>query len=423
MIAQITIENFKSIKNEVVFSFEATNFREHPSNVTQIGKSRILKSTVVYGANASGKSNVLMALSALDYLVLNSADFAPDKSIGPYEPFLLDYTSKKLPVKIELAFYIDTTLYTFRVEYLEKEIVKEELFFRPKSQRSVIYSRIKGSPIQYGEHYRGERKSVERKLLPNQLFLSKAVIDNVQILIPVFRYFANQLASYPFFSEFDEHRFHQLYAERLADTEDTEFNEKFNRIICALDMGITRVQSENVDWNQTHFPDELPDAVRKKIKEDYQYRIKALHDVYDNGKRVGEVYFSKEEESKGTQTLFALAGIIIDVLEEGAVLVVDEFEKNLHPHITKSLIKLFHDPVLNRRNAQLIFATHDISQLDSDLFRRDQIWFVEKNERGETDLFSLADIKGVRSNIPFDKWYDSGKFGATPLVDDLALSM
>ena len=423
MLAKIAIENFKSIKHRQVFSLEATSFKEHISNITQIKKDRILRSSVIYGANASGKSNVLMALSALDYLVMKSAELSPNETIGPYEPFLLDRTSKKLPVKIELDFYLESTLYSFRVEYLEKEIVREELLFRPKSQRSAIYTRVKGSPIQYGDHYKGERKSIERKLLPNQLFLSKAVLDNVQILTPVFRYFKERFASYPFFSDFDEHRFHQLYAKRLADTADISFNEKFNRIICALDTGITRVQSESVDWNQTHFPDELPETVRKRIKEDYQYKIKAMHNVYEDGKRVGEVSFSKDEESEGTQSLFVLAGIIIDVLEDGSVLVVDEFEKNLHPHITKSLVGLFHNPELNKHSAQLIFATHDISQLDSDLFRRDQIWFAEKNEMGETDLFSLADIKGVRNNVPFDKWYDSGKFGATPLIDDLQLSL
>lgn len=422
MLSRIAIENFRSIKNRVEFSFEATTFKEHYNNLVEVHNKKLLKTSVIYGPNASGKSNILMAFSAIDFLVLRSAKFEPKEEIGPYEPYLLDRSTKDQPVKFELDFYIDDILYTLFLEFKKNTITREELVFRPKRQPSVIYSRIFGNPIAFGEHYKGDRKSIEKKLLPNQLFLSKAVLDNVEVLIPVFNFFKEKLASYPFFEDFHESRIQQLYARRLADPEDIEFNEKFNRIICAFDTGISRVKSEIIDWKKVNLPQDIPESVIERLKDDHMYKIKAVHNVYENDKIVGETEFDKDQESRGTQSLFMLAGIILDAFEDSTILVVDEFEKNLHPHITKSLIKLFHNPSVNEKNAQLIFATHDLSQLDSDIFRRDQIWFTEKNERGETDLFSMADISGVRPNVPYDKWYDSGKFGATPIVNELEMT-
>ncbi|WP_199142117.1 AAA family ATPase, partial [Pedobacter sp. ASV12] len=156
-----------------------------------------------------------------------------------------------------------------------------------------------------------------------------------------------------------------------------------------------------------------------RIQDRFKYDIKTSHPLYENGKEVGEYTFEVAQESTGTKNLFALGGLIIDALEEGRTLVVDELEKNLHPNITRFLIQLFHHPELNKKNAQLIFATHDITQLSNDTFRRDQVWFTEKNERGESILFRCSDLEGVRLNTPLDKWYASGRFGATPIIDDV----
>lgn len=125
-----------------------------------------------------------------------------------------------------------------------------------------------------------------------------------------------------------------------------------------------------------------------------------------------------KDESTGTKNLFALGGIIIEALEDGSVLIIDELEKNLHPMITKFLIQIFHNPLLNKHNAQLIFGTQDVIQLNSEVFRRDQVWFTEKNEYGESILFRCSDMEGVRINTPLDKWYIAGRFGATPVIRD-----
>ena len=141
--------------------------------------------------------------------------------------------------------------------------------------------------------------------------------------------------------------------------------------------------------------------------------------MYDNNILVGETTLSLLEESIGTQSLFVLGAKIIETLEKGSVLVVDELDTSLHSFITKMIIMLFQDKNINNKNAQLIFTTHDISLLDKDLIRKDQVWITEKNDKGETDLYSLQDFENLREDTSFDKWYLSGKFGGVPQIKSL----
>ncbi|GAB3915255.1 hypothetical protein GCM10028803_61910 [Larkinella knui] len=171
------------------------------------------------------------------------------------------------------------------------------------------------------------------------------------------------------------------------------------------------------DWQDGALSD-LPEEVKTKIKEQYKYEIRTLHPVFENGVKVDERAFEIRSESTGTQSLFAIGGILLDALDKGRVLVVDEFEKNLHPEITKYFIRMFHNPDINQKNAQLIFATHDVSQLSNDHFRRDQVWFTSKDEFGSTEIRRCSDIPGLRLGTPIDKWYASGRIGSTPQIDD-----
>ena len=224
---------------------------------------------------------------------------------------------------------------------------------------------------------------------------------------------------YPFLNEDHENSLTRLYSKKLAEERDSGFSKKLNALICALDTGISSVSANEIDEGSFRFPENVPVEIKIKIKEDFKYDIKTEHPSFENGKKVGQVYFDVEEESTGTKNLLVIGGIILDSLEAGRILVVDEFEKNLHPSITRYLIALFHNPLTNPKNAQLIFATHDITQLASGEFRRDQIWFTEKNEFGATELYACSEIKGVRTENPLDKWYASGKFGATPIINDV----
>ena len=420
MLIRFSVKNFRSIKDRAEITMKKTGLKELNINTyTVLNNIKLLKSAIIFGPNASGKSCFLRAFKALEYLILNSSNFKPDQNIAPYEPHKLELQHSKAPVQFEIEFIRNNIRFEYLVSFLNDRIEKEELSFFPNSVRTLLFSRIFGKKIKFGESYKGGKLTIEKLLLPNQLFLSKAAENNVESVLGAFRFFGQGIMILPFLEEYGETSISRLYAKRLAEEKDSSFSRRFNSLICALDTGISSVKAEEVDWKNFKFPDNMPEEVKKQFQEEYKYDIKTQHTLFKGNKEAGFEYFDIDEESKGTKSLFVIGGIILDALEKGKVLVVDEFEKNLHPSITRFLIKLFHNPLSNPKNSQLIFATHDITQLSNDNFRRDQIWFTEKNEFGATSLYRCSDIKGIRLGTPLDKWYSSGRFGATPIIDDV----
>lgn len=418
MLVKFVVENFRSLKDRIELDINKSTLKGHIGNYFDHQDGKLLTTTVIYGANASGKSGFLRALQALEYLVLNSADFKLDKIIAPYEPFLLDEDSQSNPVSFEIEFISNDTRYSYFLSYSLKEIEIEELNVYNGNYKALLFNREKGKDIKFGDSYRGGKKTIERMTLPNQLFLSKAVENNVEVLLDAYRFFDNKLKVYPILEGMAEEDLKRLYARRLAEDGNSSFSRKFNALICALDTGISQVSAEEVNEEMFRFPATIPDEVKASFLDQYKYDIKTYHKVYKDDKQVGQKAFDVSEESSGTKNLFAMGGLIIEALEQGHVLVVDELEKNLHPDITTFLIRLFHRPDVNRNNAQLIFATHDITQLSHDTFRRDQVWFVEKNEFGASRMFRCSEIEGVRADTPLDKWYIAGRLGATPIIKD-----
>lgn len=419
MLISFAVTNFRSIRERVELDMIKSGLKGNVSNYFKAPHNKqLLKSAVLFGPNASGKSSFLMAIRALDYLVDMSSGFKPEKSIPPYEPHRLEKQYADKPVVLEISFIAAGVQYDYKVSFDKSSILHEELHFYPSGSRSLLYHRQAGQETKFGDAYRGPKKQLEKLLLPNQLLLSKAAENNVEILFEPYHFFAKQIWVYPFMDELHESNLKQLYSRRLAQDSDSNFFKRFNSLICALDTGILGVESEEVDWSKYEFPSNMPDEVRKKIQEDYKYDIKTQHPLFEGEKQIGIEKFDVDEESTGTKSLFVIGGIILDTLEHGRTLVVDEFEKNLHPAITQYLIQLFHNKITNPHNAQLVFATHDITQLSNDNFRRDQVWFTEKNEFGVTSLYRCSDIPGIRLNTPLDKWYASGRFGATPLIHD-----
>lgn len=414
MLVYFAISNFRSFKDKAVLDMRKTSSKGYPGNY----QGDLLRSSVLYGANASGKSGFLRAIRALEFLVINSADFRPKKEIPVYEPFLLDVTHQQKAVEFEIEFFSLDVRYLYKVSFSSHQIDFEELYFYKGNSKALLFSRESNSDIKFGDYYKGAKKTIEKMLLPNQLFLSKAALNNVESLLGAYYFFEEVLETVPIMDTETEEDLKRFYARRLAEDEDGIFTKRFNALICALDTGIERVSVEEMDWGSFEFPSAMPDEILGQIKEKFRYDIKTSHSLFDSGKRVGSHNFEVKDESTGTKNLFALGGIIIEVLERGSVLIVDELEKNLHPMITKFLIQIFHNEVLNIKNAQLLFATHDVSQLSSEVFRRDQVWFTEKNEYGASELFRGSDMEGLRLNTPLDKWYMSGRFGATPIIND-----
>lgn len=432
MLINLAISNYRSIKDKVALSMlPAKAFKERPTNLFHANeKFELLRSACIYGANASGKSNFILGLISFGKYILESSDLKLEQEIPLYDPFLLDLKSSKLPSKFEIDFIAsDNIRYEYIVEISHKKVEFESLYFYPKGQKSKVFVRINGKPIDFGTIIKGEKKSIEARMLDNQLFLSRAANEKIEALYPVYNYFRFtelfdiQNINVPFGSVSSD------IIARLLKEKDESFLVKLRSLINALDTGIISFDIRKTEG--IPFLKGLPEEAMKMYNEELfsmlskelSFEISTYHNAYDeNGNALKPIAFSIERESSGTKSLFALATFILDSLEKGSLFVIDEFEKNLHPSIVRFLVGLYNNPKMNTMNAQILFTTHDTSLLNNEIFRRDQVWFTDKNSQGITELYSMADISGIRNNIPYDKWYLSGRFGATPVINEPNIS-
>jgi uncharacterized protein len=419
MILNFSVANFRSIKEKQSFSMLAEQkVKEHPDNLIKNAKLNVLSSAGIYGRNASGKSNLITAISAMQYLVTQSSGFEVNKLIKCYEPYKLDAANLKLPTEFKMQFIShDDIKYDYEVIFSEFEIIKETLWFYPKNQIALLYERKKGSMV-YGEYFTGRKKEIESSLYPNQLFLSKVGKERIDILVMPYVFFVEFFISAKQHSKY-ENLLLRMFSRKMGKTKTDDFNENINKLLKIADTGIDGLSVKEVDTSKLKLPEDMALSEKERMHELYKYQIRTIHKQYKKGKESGTIDFKLEDESTGTIKLLAIGGLIIEALAAGRVVIIDELDKSLHPKLTRELVKLFLNKKTNPHGAQLIFATHDVSLLNMNLLRRDQIWLAD-NENGKgSSYYAISDIPGVRNNIPFDKWYMSGKFGAVPVINDL----
>ena len=411
MIKSFRIKNFRSVKEEQVLDLTAANNNKeiHTNNAVQPEgrKFSILKSVGVFGANASGKSNILLAFKAIEYMVTESSDWKLDAEIRCYEPFKLDEKTRNAPCIFEIEFIGEgNLLYLYKIEFTRYSFIHESLSFYPTTQKANLFSRNIDEngkqSISFGSRLKGKVKTIP--CLKNNLYLSKAANTEgaSEILKTIYRYFRNKLAI------IDQNI--MLGTNMLL--KDTKQREALTALLACADTGITGIElkEKNIDTDKLHFPGSLSDDMKNHIIEDNKYQPVFFH----HGKK--EYEFSLHEESRGTQRLLELSPLLLVGLKRGDIIVIDEIDSSLHPHISELLINLFHDPQVNKNNAQLIFSSHDITLMNQEFMRRDQVVLTEKDEFGATGLFSLDEINGVRKDSPYSKWYLSGRMGAVPQI-------
>lgn len=414
MVIEFSIKNYRSIKDRQTFSFEAEATKSKPDNVFEVplanGKTiRLLKSAVIYGANASGKSNVIKAFNFFWGEVYYGFERVGDK-IRSYQPFLFSLTTKKEPVELSLTFITKGIKYKYEVAFTANEVVSETLDYYPKGQSHSLLKRSMLGATSDKIHKAQLGKNVGNKeidVFKNQFALTKFGRDIPnELLTNVFLYFrtlrVQGLSKYPDQEEVMGQKHIPSFKYDIARS------KKLEHLIKFADTKLSGLGWEALEIQQYD-----------EFGTEEVFLAKGQHPVYDNGQIVGEVEIPFSEESEGTKTLFDLGYLILSVLEKGGVLIYDELDNSLHPKVVKMLVQLFHNPVTNPENAQLLFATHETTLLDKDVFRTDQIWFTEKNKQGETELFSAQDFDGVREDTPFDKWYLAGKFGGIPNIEDI----
>lgn len=417
MIIDFTVTNFRSIKNEQIFSLYVPALGEHLSeNVSYPidNKIGVLKSAGFYGANASGKSNLLQAFYALQYMIKSSGDLKEGDNIPCYEPYLLAEETKSAPVHFEIEFCIPHTEKTLRYRYcvafIASKIVDESLVFYPSTQKAIIFEREADDTwqtIKFGSLYKGGKKRLP--FFANNAYLAKAgdSADTPTMIRDVYNYFRKDLIHLGI---------HEM-PHQLNWLEDKQLVNKVASLLSLVDTGISSLEiQENSDIDEIKMKlfDNLPEDIKSQILKDQKYKASFLHlsETGDN-----EI-FEEEQESSGTQKLFKLAPLIFEILSKGGVLIMDELDNSMHPFMAELIIKLFNDPHVNKSNAQLIFSTHNINLMSAELLRRDQIWLVEK-QQGASRFFSVDDFdkKKVKPQSPFNQWYAEGRFGAIPAIN------
>lgn len=424
MLIQFSVKNFKAFKDKATLSLVASNYdkdiREEENVIVNEGRNlRLLKSAVIYGANASGKSKLIEAIAFMRSFVVNSSK---DSSLGEaidVEPFRLSNETENEPSEFEIIFSLNNIVYRYGFEVTPENIVSEWLYYKPKTKEVELFYREEDTYDIHETHFKKGKTVVNEGLVrKNALLLSVAAQFNDKTSNNVIDWFKRLKA----ISGLDE-RGYQGYT--MGKTQDLASKIEILELLKAADLGIIDLQLEALDVNKLPkgLPKEIREELIRELKENdgkYVSDVLTSHKKYNNNREyVGNVTFSlDDDESSGTRKFFALTGPILDVLENGHILIVDELDSKLHPNLVCKLVSLFNSKEVNKKNAQLIFNTHDTNLLSSDLFRRDQIWFTEKNKHGEARLFSLADFKSdeVRKKESFEENYIRGKYGAIPYL-------
>lgn len=419
MIVDFTIGNFRSIKDPQTFSLYAETPGSHlADNIAWPGGDGIgvLKCAGIYGANAAGKSNLLAAFLALQYIINRSGDLKAGEMIPCYEPYLLSAQHLSAASHFEIEFFVPDPArqtgpairYRYRVAFDRDRIVEENLVFYPSAKAALVFDRNAGDTwetIRFGSHYKGGNKRLP--FFANNAYLSKAgnSADAPQMIRDVYNRFRNNLDN-----------FAPNETKSIANWfENANALHQVGRLLALVDTGIFGVKfAERQLPDIIGLPEHFPDAVKKSILHNMKYQPVFAHRT-DAGETV---FFEAETESTGTRKFFGLAPTIIDVLHRGGVLIMDELDNSMHPFMAELIIKLFNDPRVNRNNAQLIFSTHNVNLMTPELLRRDQIWLAEKRD-GATTLFSLDDFdkNKVKPQSPFSQWYIDGRFGGIPAID------
>jgi len=411
MLISFSVENFRSIRDLQTLSLESQSSDDHLlwSNTTEAAKRRLGKVAAVYGPNGSGKSNLIKAMIWFREFVLSSSKEGQAGEKIAVEPFLLSDFSAEQPSHFEIEFFWKDFEYRYGFTATNEAIETEWLFRKqPGARPARLFTREEGKISSSSEFFK-EGKGLESRTRSNALFLSVCA----QFAGPEAEKILLWFRQLRHISGLDDRGYLGFTAERLSHEEHRTKLVEFAR---QADFNIVDLDAEEL--SEEKIPKELPAELRKQILSGRAFSgIKTYyHKLNSNGEIIGRVEFDlTDDESQGTQKFIALSGPITHTLEEGSILVIDELEARLHPKLTQAIVDLFQSPV-NDKNAQLICATHDVTLLEPERFRRDQVWFCEKGHDGATSLFSLAefDPQKVRSTTKFSRQYMLGLFGAIP---------
>lgn len=427
MLLRFRCKNLASFRDEQEISLVAAKTRapEHDEVLldTPIEGVKALRAAAIFGANASGKSKMLSGMQNLSRIVLESwRAWEPKRKIPAWNPFLLDDESRDDPALLEIDFVVGEAIYNYGFEFNEERFTKEWLIDNTNTSKQLFIRNAELSPTEFRFPNRNlpdtaQLQRIVQQTRPNSLFLSAAAQYGYKPLSQIYDWIterfnltkpgSGRLLSYTAGQCLSAERLDQIRSVLIASGTGVE----------DIQVDVENLSSEEIELNQA-----VRDALRSRglaIPEDIpeppkdRKRVKMLHRGKD-----GKLYaLPYEVESEGTSAFFELLGPILCELETGSVMLIDELESSLHPLLAQYIVKMFSDPKWNPRGAQLIFATHNPRLLDPDLLRRDQIWLVDKNSEGASEIHSLAEYK-PRKGQNREEAYLNGRFGGIPIIDE-----
>lgn len=415
MLIEFRIKNFRSLRDEQVLSLVASKDKTLQDTHTQFtgisAAPTLLRSAVVYGANASGKSNLIKALQYMRNVVIESATAIQPGQTFSVQPFRLDSDSVSQPTEFEVTFLLGGVRYQYGFAMTAQRIISEHLLvykaFKPQRWFTRYFDIGTGKDVyEFGPGLKGPKNLWEGATRPNALFLSMAVQLNSDALSPVFEWFLNRLVIFNEQAQLSP----QVTIQMLKQAEGCRDICNF---LSAADISIADidVETRKVPRQALHF-DLVAEKTEVRTEEIEEHKVR-FHHVTEHGKAV----FDLMDESSGTRNLLFVAGPVMNILNKGLTLVIDELDTSLHTLLVRELVGLFHRSEINTSGAQLVFATHDTSLLDApDLFRRDQVWFVEKDQDQASKLLSLSEFS-PRKNEALERGYLIGRYGGVPFID------
>ncbi len=415
MIIRFSAENFLSIAEKQELTLVASSLKDLPESLIKLEQSNydLLPVAAIYGANASGKTNVVKMLHYISHAV-ESSHRAWEPGKGTHRsPFMFgDWPSK--PSSFEVEFARGGVRYRYGFSLDSEKILEEWLYAYPngKQQRWFTRSEVPERTFSFSRELPSEKtRTIEGLTRPNSLYLSAAAQNNHESLMPVYDFLVEDLR----FSFAREH----LGRKTLEMCADDRHKGLFLQYLKAADLGVQGLRIEKTDLGEVGKKvfSALKDALPKQDQESFE----AVMSTYSrprfqhHGQGESSVELNFHDESDGTRAYFSLLGPVVETLESGGVLCVDELNSSLHPLLALELVRVFNDRERNPLNAQMIFNTHDTNLLDSSLLRRDQIWFTEKDSGGATHLYPLSDFK-PRKNENLERGYLQGRYGAIPFL-------
>jgi uncharacterized protein len=414
MLLEFRVQNFRALRDEQVLSLVAgasdghlASTHLHETGLTAKGLTQAVRSTVIYGANASGKSTVLHALNYMRMVVAESATVIQPGQIYNVQPFRLDSQKEKEAISFELAFMLKGMRHEYAFAMRPERILRESLRVYRSAKPTPWFVREFDAETQtdryeFSNALKGKKALWQESTRPNALFLSTAAQLNSEMLMPVFRWITQQIAMIPAGLMMDPSHTLNLLAT-------PEGKAQVQTFLSRADFAISEVKTITRKGARQQVLVAASGQVQTNRIEGDIVQPQFVHNT-----QAGSATFELHEESDGTQHLFGLIGPLMQVLQKGQVLLVDELDSSLHALLVRQLVDLFHSPA-NAHGAQLVFTTHDTALLDNNIFRRDQIWFTEKDGAQAARLYPLSDFS-PRNTEAFERNYLKGRYGGIPFL-------